>query len=122
MAVVNRKQGDEFGKISARFKDLVINWRSGGYIEYAVLSFGGFLGLGDKYFAVRVEGFSDEQRQGAFHPECERRATEKCAGGSTKTSGPTCRVPRERGWSISSTIWLRIARRPQRIPPKYPRR
>ena len=73
---VTNLEGKDLGEI----KDLVINWRSGGYIEYAVLSFGGFLGLGDKYFAVRVEGFSDEQRQGAFHPECEGRATEKCAG------------------------------------------
>jgi sporulation protein YlmC with PRC-barrel domain len=36
-------------------KDLVINWRGGGFIEYAVLSFGGFLGLGDKYFVVPWE-------------------------------------------------------------------
>ncbi len=43
------------GKNLGEIKDLVINWRSGGYIEYAVLSFGGFLGLGDKYFAVPWE-------------------------------------------------------------------
>jgi len=36
------------GKDLGEIKDLVINWRSGGYIEYAVLYFG----LGDKYFAV----------------------------------------------------------------------
>lgn len=43
------------GKNLGEIKDLVINWRSGGYIEYAVLSFGGFLGVGDKYFAVPWE-------------------------------------------------------------------
>lgn len=43
------------GKNLGEIKDLVINWRSGGYIEYAVLSFGGFLGLGDKYFAIPWE-------------------------------------------------------------------
>lgn len=43
------------GKNLGEIKDLVINWRSGGYVEYAVLSFGGFLGLGDKYFAVPCE-------------------------------------------------------------------
>jgi sporulation protein YlmC with PRC-barrel domain len=48
---VTNLQGKDLGEI----KDLVINWRSGGYIEYAVLSFGGFLGLGDKYFAVPWE-------------------------------------------------------------------
>ena len=29
-----------------------------GTVNYAVLSFGGFLGLGDKYFAVPFEAFS----------------------------------------------------------------
>ncbi|HWF61465.1 MAG TPA: small metal-binding protein SmbP [Nitrospira sp.] len=43
------------GKNLGEIKDLVIDWRSGGYIEYAVLSFGGFLGLGDKYFAIPWE-------------------------------------------------------------------
>jgi sporulation protein YlmC with PRC-barrel domain len=40
------------GKSIGKIKDLVINWRSGSYIEYAVLSFGGFFGLGDEYIAV----------------------------------------------------------------------
>ncbi|OQW32265.1 MAG: hypothetical protein A4E19_19740 [Nitrospira sp. SG-bin1] len=40
------------GKNLGRIKDLVINWRSDGYIDYAVLSFGGFLGLGEEYVAV----------------------------------------------------------------------
>lgn len=40
------------GKNIGRVKDLVMNWKSDGYIEYAVVSFGGFLGLGDEYFAV----------------------------------------------------------------------
>ena len=48
---VTNLEGINLGEI----KDLVINWRSGGCIEYAVLSFGGFLGLGDKYFAVPWE-------------------------------------------------------------------
>jgi sporulation protein YlmC with PRC-barrel domain len=40
------------GKYLGRIKDLVINWRTDGYIEYAVLSFGGFLGLGVDYVTV----------------------------------------------------------------------
>ena len=43
---------DHDGKNLGMVKDLIINWRSDGYIEYAVVSFGGFLGLGDEYFAV----------------------------------------------------------------------
>lgn len=44
--VVNA-QGEDLGNI----KDLMIDTQTG-KIEYAVLSFGGFLGLGDKYFAI----------------------------------------------------------------------
>lgn len=48
---VNNLEGKDLGTI----QDLVINWRGGGFIEYAVLSFGGFLGMGDKYVAVPWE-------------------------------------------------------------------
>jgi sporulation protein YlmC with PRC-barrel domain len=40
------------GKSFGRIKDSVINWRSDGYTGYAVVSCGGFLGLGDEYVAV----------------------------------------------------------------------
>lgn len=43
--LVKNLDGKDVGKI----KDLVINWRSDGYIEYAVLSAGGFWGLEDRY-------------------------------------------------------------------------
>ena len=41
------RHGDDLGKI----EDLMID-TSDGHIEYAVLSFGGFLGMGDKLFAI----------------------------------------------------------------------
>lgn len=44
--VVNA-QGEDLGEI----KDLMINLSTGS-ISYAVLSFGGFMGMGDKLFAV----------------------------------------------------------------------
>ena len=44
--VVNA-QGEDLGRI----EDLMIDTESGA-VEYAVLSFGGLLGIGDKYFAV----------------------------------------------------------------------
>ena len=44
---VRNPAGEDLGTI----KDFMIDTRSGN-IAYAVLSFGGFLGLGDKYFAV----------------------------------------------------------------------
>ncbi len=45
-------------------QDLMINMETGS-IEYAVLSFGGFMGIGDKYFAVPVEAmnFSTQNRE-----------------------------------------------------------
>jgi PRC-barrel domain len=45
-SVVNT-QNEDLGKI----EDLVLD-AGAGLIAYAVLSFGGFLGLGDKYFAI----------------------------------------------------------------------
>lgn len=44
---VKNPQGEDLGKI----EDMMIDLPSG-KVEYAVLSFGGFLGMGDKYFAV----------------------------------------------------------------------
>ena len=49
--VVN-KQNEDLGKI----EDLVLD-AGAGRIAYAVLSFGGFLGMGDKYFAIPWNAF-----------------------------------------------------------------
>src|SRR5580693_5550426 len=59
--VVNQ-QNQDLGKI----EDVVID-AAAGRITYAVLSFGGFLGMGDKYFAIPWEAFR-------FHVT-EKRAT-----------------------------------------------
>lgn len=50
---VRNAQGENLGNI----KDIMIDLHSG-EIAYAVLSFGGFLGLGDKYFAIPWEAFN----------------------------------------------------------------
>lgn len=52
---VRNLQGDYIGDI----QDLMIDWKNG-KIVYAVLSFGGFLGLGDKLFAIPLESFTFE--------------------------------------------------------------
>jgi sporulation protein YlmC with PRC-barrel domain len=44
---VKNARGDALGEIKALMIDL-----ASGRVAYAVLAFGGFLGLGDKYFAV----------------------------------------------------------------------
>ncbi len=50
-------QGEDLGEI----EDLMIDVRSDGRIEYAVLSFGGFLGLGEKYFAIPMSQLSADR-------------------------------------------------------------
>ncbi len=44
-------------------KDLMIDWENGS-VAYAVLSFGGFLGLGEKLFAIPLESFKFENLDG----------------------------------------------------------
>ncbi len=54
-------------------QDLMVNL-STGKVEYAVLSFGGFLGIGDKYFAVPIQvlKFSDKDREITLDVDKER--------------------------------------------------
>jgi hypothetical protein len=58
---VKNLQGEDLGNI----EDLAIDIDSG-RIAYAVLSFGGFLGLGDKLFAIPWEALSLETREGVL--------------------------------------------------------
>ena len=77
-------------------KDLVINWRGGGFIEYAVLSFGGFLGLGDKYFAVpwEVMALSGDKEHFILNVKEERL---KSAPGFDKNNWPDMSRP---DWAV----------------------
>lgn len=54
---VKNRSDEKIGKI----KDLMLNTEDGN-VEYAVLSFGGFLGIGDKYFAVPVQALQISTR------------------------------------------------------------
>lgn len=49
---VKNTKGENVGQI----EDLMIDW-SHGSVGYAVLSFGGFLGMGNKLFAIPLESF-----------------------------------------------------------------
>jgi sporulation protein YlmC with PRC-barrel domain len=60
MAVYN-SAGDKLGKV----EDLVFD-PSTGHIRYAVLSFGGFLGIGDKYFAIPMNHMQVESKAGGI--------------------------------------------------------
>lgn len=57
---VTNAKGEDLGDV----KDVVVDVESGN-VAYAVISFGGFLGIGDKYFAVpwdalKIEGYDDK--------------------------------------------------------------
>lgn len=59
-AVIN-DQGEDLGKIEAIMLDV-----SSGRIAYAVLSFGGFLGMGDKLFAIPWSALTLDTDQKCF--------------------------------------------------------
>ncbi len=58
MGMIGKVVKNSDGKNLGTIKDLIVNWRNDGYIEYAVLSFGGFFGLGDEYVAVPGEALT----------------------------------------------------------------
>jgi sporulation protein YlmC with PRC-barrel domain len=66
---------EEIGKI----EDLALD-ASAGRIAYAVLSFGGFLGMGDKYFAVPWNAFSFNLPMSRVVLNVEKKLLEKAPG------------------------------------------
>lgn len=72
--VVNT-QGEDLGKIT----DFMVDVRDG-HISYAVLSFGGFLGMGDKLFAVPWNALTLDQEQQCFVLSTSKERLEKAPG------------------------------------------
>ena len=72
--VVNRMDED-LGKIS----DIVLDLPTG-RIAYAVLSFGGVLGIGDKLFALPWARLSYDQDRGVFILDVDKETLEKAPG------------------------------------------
>lgn len=56
--IVKNTEGKSIGKI----EDMMIDWASGN-VAYAVLSFGGFLGMGEKLFAIPLDAFDFKSRE-----------------------------------------------------------
>ena len=79
--VVNHR-GDDLGKIEEIMIDL-----DHGRVAYAVLSFGGFLGLGDKLFASPWQAFAVDTAQKRLVLDANREILEK-APGFDKTNWP----------------------------------
>ena len=79
---VTNAKGQDLGQI----KDLMIDTESG-TVNYAVLSYGGFLGLGDKLFAVPFEAFSVNQTTETFVLNVDEQVL-KTAPGFDKDNWP----------------------------------
>ncbi len=72
---VLNKNNESIGEI----KDLMIDLRSGD-TQYAVLSFGGFLGMGDKLFAVPLASFDVDTHREKFILDIDKTRLEKAPG------------------------------------------
>jgi sporulation protein YlmC with PRC-barrel domain len=72
--VVNRK-GEDLGKI----EDLMIDPEQG-RVGYAVLSFGGFLGMGDKLFAVPLQALQLSREDKRFILDVDKERLKNAPG------------------------------------------
>lgn len=72
---VKNKQGEEIGEI----EELVINSQDG-RIAYAVLSFGGFLGMGDKLFAIPWKSLTPIPDQQSFSLDIDKEKLAETPG------------------------------------------
>lgn len=82
---------DPAGKNLGEIKDLVIDWK-GGDVQYAVLSFGGILGMGDKLFAIPIDRFQAKADSEKFVLNVDREQL-KNAPGFNKDSWPSMADP-----------------------------
>lgn len=72
--VVNA-EGESLGKI----EEIMID-RSAGHVAYAVLSFGGFLGMGDKLFAVPWSALALDADEHAFRLDVDKERLKDAPG------------------------------------------
>jgi sporulation protein YlmC with PRC-barrel domain len=87
---IRNSSGEDLGKI----EDLMIDTATGA-VDYAVVSFGGFLGIGDKYFAVPLEAFDvDADQQSLVLDQTKERL--ESAPGFDKDDWPSGANPRWR--------------------------
>ena len=79
---VHSLQGDDLGKIKSMMLDLQT-----GKVAYVVLSFGGFLGMGDKLFAVPWKALTLDTKEKCFTLNADKEKL-KNAPGFDKGSWP----------------------------------
>lgn len=72
---VRNRQDEDLGKI----EEFMINPQTG-CIAYAVLSFGGFMGMGDKLFAVPMEALKLDQENKRFVMDIDQERLKQAPG------------------------------------------
>lgn len=72
---VKNAQGENLGSI----KEVMIDVHSN-RVGYLVVSFGGFLGIGDKYFAVPLEAFTIDTEEHIFILPVDKERLENAPG------------------------------------------
>jgi sporulation protein YlmC with PRC-barrel domain len=72
---VFNKQNEKLGVI----KDIMVSLGKG-KIEYMVIEFGGFLGIGEKYFAIPYELFEVDTRNKVYVLDQKKETLEKAPG------------------------------------------
>ncbi|MDB5274577.1 MAG: PRC-barrel domain containing protein [Chitinophagaceae bacterium] len=72
---VENTKGERIGKI----KDIMLNIKEG-TIEYVVIEFGGFLGMGEKLFAVPFSALKLHQKNEDFVLDVDKEFMEKTPG------------------------------------------
>ena len=91
--VLNSK-GDDLGKI----EDFMIDLDTGSII-YAVLSFGGFLGLGDKLFAIPWASLRVDLEEKCFRLDIDQETLEKAPGFDKEN------WPKPQDYSVVTTVY-----------------
>ena len=72
---VRNREGETLGDI----KDFMLDIDNG-RVMYAVLDFGGFLGIGDKYFAVPLEAFRPDTQSEQLVLDVDKATLENAPG------------------------------------------
>jgi len=72
---VKNREGENLGKI----EELMIDLETG-RIAYMVLSFGGFLGLGDKFFAIPWDSFTFKPEEKEFLLDIKKEKLKNAPG------------------------------------------
>lgn len=90
---VQNTKGEKLGKVEEIMIDL-----PGGRVLYAVLSFGGFLGIGDKLFAIPWEALTIDTEEEVVIFDVEKEVLED-APGFDKDNWPAT-VPKDDAWLV----------------------